>query len=116
MLQPNGAGGTFSDARGKAVVIVGLVGSILFGVPDMILSVKLKPEAGDKLKLGFEEVDVLLLIAHQFLEQIPGHVILGAMAITRRFLIKGTRGHLSRKIAIQYLFDGLPDMQRIEHL
>src|SRR5258708_4792819 len=75
-------------------------GSILFGFPDMILSVKLKPEAGDKFKLRFEEVDVLLLIAHQFLEQIPGHVILGAMAITRRLLIKGTRGHLSRKIAI----------------
>src|SRR5229473_3273893 len=91
-------------------------GSILFGFPDMVLSVKLKSEAGDKFKLRFEEVDVLLLIAHQFFEQIPGHVILGAMAITRRLLIKGTRGHLSRKIAIQYLFDGLPDMQRIEHL
>src|SRR5882672_9249636 len=91
-------------------------GSMLFGFPDMILSVKLKPEAGDKFKLRFEEVDVLLLIAHQFFEQIPGHVILGAMAITRRLLIKGARGHLSRKIAIQYLFDGLPDMQRIEHL
>src|SRR5713226_8665962 len=75
-------------------------GSILFGFPDMILSVKLKPEAGDKFKLRFEEVDVLLLITHQFFEQIPGHVILDAMAMTRRLLIKGTRGHLSRKIAI----------------
>src|SRR6266478_4206087 len=82
----------------------------------MILSVKLKPEAGDKFKLSFEEVDVLLFIAHQFFKQVPGHIILGPMAITRRLLVKGTRGHLSSQIAIQDLFDGLPDMQRIEHL
>ena len=73
----------------------------------MILSVKLKPEAGDKFKLRFEEVDVLLFIAHQFFKQVPGHVILGTMAIARRLLIKGAREHLSSKIAIQDLLDGL---------
>ena len=66
-------------------------GSIVFGFPDMILSIKLKPEAGDEFKLRFEEVDVLLFIAHQFFKQVPGHVILGTMAIARRLLIKGTR-------------------------
>src|SRR5262249_53295034 len=55
-------------------------GSIRFGLTDMILSVELKPQAGDKLKLSFEEVDVLLLVAHQFFKKIPAHVILDAMA------------------------------------
>src|SRR5260221_8195297 len=62
--------------------------SARFGIPDIMLGVKLKTEAGDELKLRFEEVDVLFLIAHQLFEKVSGHVVLGAVAVSRRLLIK----------------------------
>ena len=34
----------------------------------------------------------------------------------RRFLIERARRHLRRQIAVQHLFDVLPDVQRVEHL
>ena len=95
---------------------VALDRSARFGIPDIMLGVKLKTKAGNELKLRFEEVDVLFLIAHQLFKKVSGHVVLGAVAVSRRLLVKRTGGHLGSKVAIQYLLDGLPDMQRIKHL
>src|SRR5450432_2340325 len=37
---------------------------------DMLLGVELKPDPPDQIKLGFEEIDVMLLVLHQAFEQI----------------------------------------------
>jgi hypothetical protein len=37
---------------------------------NMLLGVKLKPDPVDQIKLGFEEIDVMLLVLHQAFEQI----------------------------------------------
>jgi Zn-finger in ubiquitin-hydrolases and other protein len=37
---------------------------------DMMLGVELDTELGDQIKLRFEEVDMMLLVAHQLLEQV----------------------------------------------
>src|SRR5450631_617082 len=43
---------------------------------DMLLGVKFEPDPPDQIELGFEEVDVVLLVLHQALEQIARDVIL----------------------------------------
>src|SRR6478736_8955417 len=43
--------------------------SVLAGkMPDVLLGVELKPDAADQVELGFEEIDVMLLVLHQLLE------------------------------------------------
>jgi hypothetical protein len=37
---------------------------------DMLLGVEFKPDPPDQIKLGFEEIDVMLLVLHQAFEQI----------------------------------------------
>jgi len=64
--------------------------SMRVGLADMVLGVKFEAEAGDEFKLGFEEIDMFFLVAHQLFEQVPGHVILGAVAIGRRLLVQRT--------------------------
>ena len=61
---------------------------------NMLLGVKLKPDPIDQIKLGFEEIDVMLLVLHQAFEQIARHVVLDAVAVGRRFLIKVSRADL----------------------
>jgi hypothetical protein len=36
----------------------------------MLLGVELKPDAADQIELGFEKVDVMLLVLHEAFEQI----------------------------------------------
>lgn len=43
-------------------------GSVLFGLANMVLSVEFETKARDELKLSFEEIDVLFLVAHQLFE------------------------------------------------
>ena len=57
--------GNFKLLPDDAAKSVALDRSARFGIPDIMLGVKLKTKAGDELKLRFEEVDVLFLIAHQ---------------------------------------------------
>src|SRR6516165_11345902 len=83
---------------------------------DVLLRVELEADAADQVELGFEEVDVMFLIAHQLLEQVARDVVLYAVAIGRRFLIEGTRAHLRGEIALDNLLDVLADAQGIEHL
>src|SRR5260370_32667754 len=58
---------------------------------DMLLGVELKPDPPDQVELGFEEVNVVLLVLHQALEQIARDVILDAVAVGRGFLVKIAR-------------------------
>jgi hypothetical protein len=37
---------------------------------DMLLGVKLEPDPLDQIELGFEEIDVMLLVLHQAFEQV----------------------------------------------
>jgi hypothetical protein len=41
---------------------------VLVEFADVMLGVELEPELGDQVELGFEEIDVLFLVVHQFLE------------------------------------------------
>src|ERR1700716_4041948 len=83
---------------------------------DVLLGVELKPDPPDQIELGFEEVDVMLLVLHQAFEQIAGDVVLDAVAIGRRFLIERAGADLGGEIALDDLLDMLADPQGIEHL
>ena len=82
----------------------------------MLLRVELEADPVDQVKLGFEEIDVVLFILHQILEQIARHIVLDAMTISRRFLIQVARTVFGREIALDDLLDVLADAQGIEHL
>ena len=70
----------------------------------------------DQVQLGFEEIDVVLLVLHQPFELVARDIILDRMAIGRRFLIEVARIDLGGEIAIEHLLHGLADAQRVEHL
>src|SRR5580693_7206830 len=81
-------------------------GSVLVLEPaDMLLGVEFKPDPPDQIKLGFEEVDMVLLVLHQALEQVARDVVLDAVTIGRRFLVKRARRHLGGQIAIDDFLD-----------
>src|SRR5882724_8711951 len=73
---------------------------------DVLLGVEFEPDALDEVELGFEEVDVVLLVLHQILEQVARDVVLHAVAIGRRFLIERAGADLGGEIA----FDDFPDV------
>src|SRR3982074_1590688 len=83
---------------------------------DMLLGVEFKPDPPDQIKLGFEEIDVMLLVLHQAFEQIARDVVLDAVAIGRGFLVKRAGGNFGSKIALDDFLDVLPDPQGVEHL
>jgi hypothetical protein len=43
---------------------------LAFEVADMLLRVEFKADTVDEVELGFEEIDVMLLVLHQLLEQV----------------------------------------------
>ena len=49
-----------------------------------MLGIQFDAELADQIELGLEEVDVALLVLHQFLEQVAADVILDRLAIGRR--------------------------------
>src|ERR1700758_2116438 len=73
---------------------------------NVLLGVKLEPDALDQVELRLEEVDVLLLGLHQFLEQVARDVILYAVAIGRRLLIEVACAVLGGEITVDDLRDG----------
>src|SRR5436309_3128308 len=83
--------------------------SAFLGLADMVLGVELETEAGDQLELGFEVVNVLFLVLHQLFKQVPGHIVLGGVTMSRRPLVEGAGEKLSREVAVQHLLDGLTD-------
>src|ERR1700761_6605029 len=83
---------------------------------DVLLGVKLKPDAPDQIELGFEEIDVMFLVFHHAFEQIARDIVLDAVAVGRRFLIKGSRRQFGREIALDDFLDVLTDPQGIEYL
>src|ERR1044071_6606579 len=68
----------------------------IFQFADVILRVKLEAELGDEIELGLEEVDVALLVRHQFLEQIARHVVLHRMAMAGGLLVDRAGGEFRR--------------------
>src|SRR5438874_2986059 len=83
---------------------------------DVLLGVEFKADAADHIELGFEEIDVMLLVLHQLLEQVARDVILDAMAVGCRLLVKGASAKLGGEVAFDDFPDVLADPQRIEHL
>jgi hypothetical protein len=75
------------SAKGSKRVehVVGVGGSgptqsafaVLAHLADMVLGVKFKAKLGDEVELGFEEIDVVLLVRHQLFEQVARHIIPG---------------------------------------
>jgi hypothetical protein len=51
--------------------------AVLAHLANMVLDVKLKAKLSNKVELGFEEIDVVLLVRHQQFEQIARHIIPG---------------------------------------
>jgi hypothetical protein len=91
-------------------------GSIVVGFTDMRLRVKLEAELVHEIELGFEIIDMLFFIMHEFFEQIARHIVFHRVAVRRRLFVKRARRELRAKIAIENLFHSLPDMEGIEHL
>ena len=58
----------------------------------------------------------MLLVLHQTFEQIARDVVLDAVAVGRRFLIKVSRADLGGEVAFDDFPDVLADPQRIKHL
>jgi hypothetical protein len=54
----------------------------------MVLGVELKPELGDEVELGLQEIDMVLLVVHQLLEEVTCHVIFDGVTMSGRFLVK----------------------------
>src|SRR6185436_20214532 len=73
----------------------------VFDLTDMVLRIELHAEFLHQVKLLFEEVDVMLLVLHQLLEQVAGHVVARAVAMGRRLLVKRARRNLGLEIAIE---------------
>src|SRR5262249_31366623 len=81
----------------------------VFQLTDVMLSVELEAELGDEIELGFEEIDVALLVRHERLEQVAGHVVPGRMTVGGGLLVEGARGVLGGEVAVEHLPDVLPD-------
>ena len=69
---------------------------LAFEPPDMLLGVKLKADPLNQIELGFEEIDVMLLVLHQALEQVARDIVLDAVAIGGAFLIERARARPRR--------------------
>src|SRR5215207_6899202 len=83
---------------------------------NVMLGVKLDPQLGDQIELGFEEVDVVFLVLHQLLEQVAADVVLDRLAVRRRLLVKRARAQFRLQVTVEYLLHRLAAMQRVEHL
>jgi hypothetical protein len=57
----------------------------------MMLGVELKAKLDDEVDLGFKKIDMMFLVVHQLLEEFACHVVLHAVAVGRRFLVKRPR-------------------------
>jgi hypothetical protein len=76
---------SFYQRRSAARQAVGVGGSapaqsffaVLTHLANMVLGIKLKAKLGNEVELGFEEIDVVLLVRHQQFEQIARHIIPG---------------------------------------
>src|SRR4051812_11493056 len=62
-----------------------------FDLADVMLRIQLDAELLHQMQLRFEEVDVVLLVLHQLLEEVAGHVVARAVAMGRRLLVKRAR-------------------------
>src|SRR4051812_19855768 len=56
--------------RGDAALL------LLVQLPDVVLRVELHAELRDEVELRLEEIDVVLLVRHQFFEHVARHVVL----------------------------------------
>ena len=80
------------------------------------LPVILRADILQQIELRLQMVDVALLVAKQFLEQIHRHVILFLTAAGARFHVEGAGGILRLQIAFEDFLDVLADHQGVEML
>ena len=59
---------------------------------------------------------MLLLVVHEFFEQVARHVVLDRVAMGGGLLVEIARGILGLQVAVEHLFDVLPDVQGVDHL
>src|SRR5215510_13957023 len=104
------------NLEAKVIPCGPLVLVVVLRLADVVLSIELEAEPPYKLKLGFEEIDVILLVLHERFEQVAADVILNGMAVGRGLLVQSAGAHLCGEVAVKHLLDGLTDVQRVENL
>ncbi len=82
----------------------------------MTLGVKLKAELGNKVDLGFKEIDMKFLVVHQLLKEAACHVVLLTVAVGCRFFVKRPRIRFGPQIAVKHLLHRFTDTKGIEGL
>ena len=64
----------------------------------MTLRVELQPHLFNQFELGFQEIDMLLLVLGKFLKQAFGDPVAHTIAVLGRFQIKGSGVQLGGKV------------------
>lgn len=79
-------------------------------------AIVLLADARHQSELGFEEVNVLLLVLQQSLEDLLRDVVLGVMKEVAGLGVEIARAALGLQIALKHLFQALADHQRSDVL
>src|SRR5437870_3091292 len=66
---------------------------IVLELSDVMLRIELEAELGDEVELGLQEIDVVFLVRHQLLEEIPGDIVLRGMAVGSSLLVERAGGY-----------------------
>jgi len=85
---------------------------LTFESADMTLRVELQSDLSDQVELCLQEIDVMFLVLHQNLKQVPRDIIPDAAAVSRRLLIERTGADLEREITLDDFLDVLADPVR----
>jgi len=73
--------------------------SVVIHFADVLLRVEFDADLLDEVDLGFEEVDMALLVLHQAFEDVAGDVVLHGVAVGRRLLVERARRIFRLEIA-----------------
>src|SRR5690349_10807684 len=88
-----------ADMTGLMMPSLGSPAAIL--VVHVRLEVILEPDAVDQRQLGFQPVDVLLLVVQDAFEQLAGDVVAHALAMSDRLLVHRPRRVFERQVGTQ---------------
>src|SRR5690606_20531040 len=102
-----------AGAQGSGFLILGEVGLLgLIGRSRVQLAVTLFANLGEKIELGFEEVDMAFLISQQLIEKLLGNIVAEFVADFAGLLVGSAGVVLACKIGFQNFLDVLADAQR----
>ena len=82
----------------------------------MFLRVELAANLLDQLQLGFEEVNMLLLVCRELLEQVPRHAVVHGLAVLRGVELERPGLVLRYQVTVDDLLYALADPKGIDRL